>query len=170
MAGLIGDAALTLEALIGELSADDRGQRDASDVMKEIKQVREEFMAEWMPLLTSNDAPLSPYRVIWEMMHTFDMKNTIITHDAGSTAFLLPPPCLGGGLGWGSTRFSISLRTAFFSAGNRCASIAKKPNEEAPKKTFGASSLDPHLNRPQDNWGRTSETIDHFEIPTHGRT
>ena len=58
------------------------------------------------------------------------------------------PPCLGGGLGWGSTRFSISLRTAFFSASNRRASIAKKPNEEAPKKTFGASSLNPHLNPP----------------------
>ena len=107
VAGLIGDAALTLEALNAELSQTLRGPRDASDVMKEIKQVREEFMAEWMPLLTSNDAPLSPYRVIWEMMHTFDMKNTIITHDAGSPRDQISPFWVSteplSYIGWGKT-------------------------------------------------------------------
>ena len=107
VAGLIGDAALTLEALNAELSQTLRGPRDASDVMKEIKQVREEFMAEWMPLLTSDDAPLSPYRVIWEMMHTFDMKNTIITHDAGSPRDQISPFWVSteplSYIGWGKT-------------------------------------------------------------------
>ena len=107
VAGLIGDAALTLEALNAELSQTFRGPRDASDVMKEIKQVREEFMAEWMPLLTSDDAPLSPYRVIWEMMHTFDMKNTIITHDAGSPRDQISPFWVSteplSYIGWGKT-------------------------------------------------------------------
>ena len=107
VAGLIGDAALTLEALNAELSQTLRGPRDASDVMKEIKQVREEFMAEWMPLLTSNEAPLSPYRVIWEMMHTFDMKNTIITHDAGSPRDQISPFWVSteplSYIGWGKT-------------------------------------------------------------------
>ena len=107
VAGLIGDAALTLEALNAELSQSLRGPRDASEVMKEIKQVREEFMAEWMPLLTSNDAPLSPYRVIWEMMHTFDMKNTIITHDAGSPRDQISPFWVSteplSYIGWGKT-------------------------------------------------------------------
>ena len=41
-------------------------------------------MGQWMPRLTQNTKPLSPYRVIWELLHTVDVNNTIITHDAGS--------------------------------------------------------------------------------------
>jgi thiamine pyrophosphate-dependent acetolactate synthase large subunit-like protein len=41
--------------------------------------------------LTSNDVPLSPYRVIWDLMHTVDRANTIITHDAGSPRDQLSP-------------------------------------------------------------------------------
>ena len=37
-----------------------------------------------MPKLTNNDAPLNPYRVLWDLQHTVDIANTIITHDAGS--------------------------------------------------------------------------------------
>ena len=105
--GLIGDAALTLEALNAELSQTLRGPRDASAVQKEIKEVREAFMAEWMPLLTSKDAPISPYRVIWELMHTVDIKNTIITHDAGSPRDQISPFWVSteplSYIGWGKT-------------------------------------------------------------------
>jgi acetolactate synthase-1/2/3 large subunit len=37
-----------------------------------------------MPKLTNNEAPISPYRVIWDLLHTVDRDNTVITHDAGS--------------------------------------------------------------------------------------
>ena len=33
---------------------------------KEIKAVKDEWLAEWMPHLTSNDTPISPYRLIQE--------------------------------------------------------------------------------------------------------
>jgi acetolactate synthase I/II/III large subunit len=60
-----------------------------------------------MPLLTSDAKPLSPYRVIWDLMHTVDMENTIITHDAGSPRDELSPfwrPTLPlGYIGWGKT-------------------------------------------------------------------
>ncbi len=105
--GLIGDAALTLEALLGELGQTIKSPRDPSAVVAEIVKIREEFMAQWMPLLTSNDAPLNPYRVIWEMMHTLDIKNTIITHDAGSPRDQISPFWVAteplSYLGWGKT-------------------------------------------------------------------
>ena len=64
----MGDAALTLDALIGELKQTIKSNRDPSDVVAEITEMREEWMAQWMPLLNSNEAPISPYRVIWELM------------------------------------------------------------------------------------------------------
>ncbi len=82
--GLVGDAKLTIAALIGELKQSIKSNRDPSAVVAEITKIREEWMEQWRPMLNSNEAPLSPYRVIWELMNTVDVKNTIITHDAGS--------------------------------------------------------------------------------------
>src|SRR5947207_3095861 len=80
---LIGDAALTLEALIAEVTARlggrPRGRRAA--VTQEIAALKAEWLQQWMPRLTSSATPLSPYRVIWDLMHTVDLANTIITHD-----------------------------------------------------------------------------------------
>ncbi len=105
--GLVGDAKLTLAALIGELRQTIKGNRDPSAVVAEITAVREEWMAEWSPRLHSNDAPLSPYRVIWELMNTVDLKNTIITHDAGSPRDQISPFWVStepmSYIGWGKT-------------------------------------------------------------------
>ena len=89
---LIGDAKLTLQALIGEVK--DRlgaSTRDAHQVAAQIKHTKDEWLAQWLPKLTANDVPLSPYRVIWDLMHTVDVANTIITHDAGSPRDQLSP-------------------------------------------------------------------------------
>jgi acetolactate synthase I/II/III large subunit len=89
---LIGDAKLTLQALIGEVK--DRlgaSKRDAHQVAAQIKHTKDEWLAQWLPKLTANDVPLSPYRVIWDLMHTVDVANTIITHDAGSPRDQLSP-------------------------------------------------------------------------------
>jgi acetolactate synthase I/II/III large subunit len=89
---LIGDAKLTLQALIGEVK--DRlgaSKRDGHQVVAEIKKTKDEWMAQWLPKLTSDDVPLSPYRVIWDLMHTVDIGNTVITHDAGSPRDQLSP-------------------------------------------------------------------------------
>ena len=60
-----------------------------------------------MPRLTQNTKPLSPYRVIWELLHTVDVKETIITHDAGSPRDQLSPFWVSETplcyLGWGKT-------------------------------------------------------------------
>ncbi|MDQ2804466.1 MAG: thiamine pyrophosphate-requiring protein [Pseudomonadota bacterium] len=107
VAGLAGDAALILEALIGELSQTIKSPRDASAVVREITEVREAWMAEWQPLLSWSEAPLNPYRVIWELMHAVDVKNTIITHDAGSPRDQITPFWVStepmSYIGWGKT-------------------------------------------------------------------
>ncbi len=105
--GLLGDAALTLEALIGELSQTIAAPRDTAAVVREITEVREAWMAEWQPLLSCDEAPLNPYRVIWELMHTVDPAETIITHDAGSPRDQISPFWVSteplSYIGWGKT-------------------------------------------------------------------
>ena len=105
--GLVGDAKLTLTALIGELRQTIKSNRDPAGVVSEITKIREEWMEQWRPLLNSNEAPLSPYRVIWELMNTVDGKNTIITHDAGSPRDQISPFWVStepmSYIGWGKT-------------------------------------------------------------------
>jgi acetolactate synthase I/II/III large subunit len=106
---LVGDAALTLDALLVEVSdrlkGGPRGRLTA--VTQEIKQLKAEWMNKWMPRLTQDGKPLSPYRVLWDLMHTVDVANTIITHDAGSprdqiSPFWEPTTPLSY-IGWGKT-------------------------------------------------------------------
>ncbi|MGH7042188.1 MAG: thiamine pyrophosphate-requiring protein [Acetobacteraceae bacterium] len=107
VAALLGDAGLVLEALIGELLQTIKAPRDNAAVVREITEVRDAWMAEWRPLLESNDTPLSPYRVIRELMAATDPNNTIITHDAGSPRDQLSPFWVStepmSYIGWGKT-------------------------------------------------------------------
>ena len=105
--GLIGDAALTLDALLEELKSHMKTKRDSKAVAREIAEMRKAWLEEWLPKLTSNDTPLSPYRVLWDLLHTVDVKNTIITHDAGSPRDQLSPFWQSteplSYIGWGKT-------------------------------------------------------------------
>ena len=91
--GLIGDARLTLLALLEALKNQDRSKADARQrkAEEEISEVKKGWLAEWMPKLTSDENPINPYRVIWDLMHTVDRENTIITHDAGSPRDQMSP-------------------------------------------------------------------------------
>ena len=105
----VGDAGLTLDALLEEvkdrLHGGPRGRLAA--VTGEIGSLKREWMEQWMPRLTQNTKPLSPYRVIWELLHTVDVKDTIITHDAGSPRDQLSPFWVSetplAYIGWGKT-------------------------------------------------------------------
>src|SRR5207237_9845904 len=105
--GLVGDAGLVLDALLEEIGKTVASDRNASAVVAEIAALHEEWLAKWMPKLKSNDAPLNPYRVLWDLQHTVDVKNTIITHDAGSPRDQLSPFWKAveplSYLGWGKT-------------------------------------------------------------------
>ena len=83
---IVGDAKLVLrqfiEAVKDHLGSKKRPDRGA--VAEEIKKVKEEWMREWMPKLTSDEVPINPYRVIWELINTVDPRQAIVTHDSGS--------------------------------------------------------------------------------------
>ena len=105
----VGDAGLTLDALLAEVKDRLGGKpRDRlASVTRQIAGLREEWLGNWKHRLTAGSTPLSPYRVIWDLLHTVDVKNTIITHDAGSPRDQLSPFWVSevplSYLGWGKT-------------------------------------------------------------------
>ncbi len=112
---IIGDAKLVLAQMIEEV------QRQAGDDARrgggradEVKRIRDEWLEEWMPLLTSDEQPINPYRVIWDLMHTVDRTKAVVTHDSGHPRDQLVPFWESivprGYLGWGnSTQLGYSL-------------------------------------------------------------
>jgi thiamine pyrophosphate-dependent acetolactate synthase large subunit-like protein len=105
--GLVGDAGVTLEGLLAELAPMISTPRNYSGTAQEIADMQAAWLAEWKPKLTSQEKPLTPYRVIWDLLHTVDVANTIITHDAGSPRDQLSPFWVTREpltyIGWGKT-------------------------------------------------------------------
>jgi len=74
-------------------------------LVDEIEKLKEEWLKEWMPKLTSDEKPISPYRVVWDLRNTVDRANAIVTHDAGGPreqlASFYEAITPRGYLGWG---------------------------------------------------------------------
>jgi thiamine pyrophosphate-dependent acetolactate synthase large subunit-like protein len=106
---LLGDAGLTLKALLTAVKDRLGAARSelSAETAAEIEAVRAVWLKQWMPKLTSSETPLSPYRVIWDLLRTVDLPNTIITHDAGSPRDQLSPFWRAlaplSYIGWGKT-------------------------------------------------------------------
>ena len=106
---LVGDAGLILDGLVEAVRDRSNGTSEerTAAVAGEISAVRAEWLDQWKAKLTSDQAPISPYRVIWDLLHTVDVKNTIITHDAGSPRDQLSPFWKSVApltyIGWGKT-------------------------------------------------------------------
>ncbi len=83
---VLGDAKLTLAMMHLAISDRLRGKPRglAAAVSARIQAQNAPWLKAWMPYLTSNAKPLSPYRVIYDLLQTVDVANTIVTHDAGS--------------------------------------------------------------------------------------
>lgn len=106
---LIGDAKLTLQALLDELKGTtcQPAESRRNTVPEKIKSIKASWLAKWTPKLTSTEAPISPYRVIHDLWETVDVANTIITADAGSPRDQMSPfwECTTplSYIGWGKT-------------------------------------------------------------------
>ena len=104
---LVGDARLTIAALIEEAKAQTDGQGRTSDAAARLAERHREWMAEWTPYLTSDEAPLNTYRVIHEINRNVDHENTIVTHDAGAPRDSMVPFFTATSphsyIGWGKT-------------------------------------------------------------------
>ena len=107
--GLVGDAKLTLEAMIDEVKAQvgDNGRETKTTLQSDIANTKAEWLSEWAPLLTSDEAPVNPYRVINEINNIVDHENSIVTHDAGNPRDQIMPfykaTLPRGYIGWGKT-------------------------------------------------------------------
>jgi acetolactate synthase-1/2/3 large subunit len=89
---ILGDAKLVLRQFIDAVKdLAGGGQRRAPGAAVEIQKVREGWLAEWMPKLTSDEVPITPYRVIWDFMHAINPGQAIVTHDSGSPRDQLIP-------------------------------------------------------------------------------
>ena len=106
---LVGDAGLILEGLVEAVRDRSNGTSESrkAAVTDEISGVKAEWLGQWKSKLTSDEVPMTPYRVIWDLLHTVDAKNTIITHDAGSPRDQMSPFWQSVApltyIGWGKT-------------------------------------------------------------------
>jgi acetolactate synthase I/II/III large subunit len=107
--GLPGDAKLTLQAMIQEVKTQigERGRKGQNNVSAEIAEIRERWLAEWTPLLSSDEMPINTYRVIGELENILDKENSIVTHDAGAPRDTIMPfyraTVPHSYIGWGKT-------------------------------------------------------------------
>ena len=105
--GLVGDTQLTIQALIEAVKSQTGGAGDRAQVEAEVAAVKAEWMAEWASVLTSDDEPLTYYRVIHEINQNLDLENSIVTHDAGAPRDSIVPfhnaTAPHSFIGWGKT-------------------------------------------------------------------
>ena len=84
---ILADIELFLRALFEQsrsvLSSWRKGM--AGDIAAEIRELKTKWMDSWNPRLTSDEIPMNPYRVCWDVTHQLDRRKTILLHDAGVT-------------------------------------------------------------------------------------
>ncbi len=113
---VVGDAALTLDAMIAEVSRQKGpgGGNALASLKEEVAAAKKAWLGEWAKFLDSDETPLNQYRVIRDMMRTLDRDNVIMTHDSGSPREqMMPfwePTAAGSYMGWGkSTQLGYGL-------------------------------------------------------------
>ena len=104
---VVGDAKLVLRQLIDEVRGRSGAARDGEAVAAEVRDAKNVYLDEWLPRLTSDETPINPYRVIWDLMQTVDRRQTILTHDSGNprdqTLSFFEALAPRGYLGWGKS-------------------------------------------------------------------
>ncbi len=143
---LVGDAKLVLRQLLEELKlqAGSEGRPTDQELHREIREAKQRWLDQWMPKLTSNEVPLNPYRVIWDLMHNVDLDNTILTHESGSAREYAVPFWEARSprsfIGWGkSTQLGYSLGLAL---GAKLAAPEKQVINIMGDAAFGMVGLD----------------------------
>ena len=113
---LVGDVQAVLEQM-REAARDlvkSKGDFAEAPAVAEIRSKKQAFLAKWLPRLASDEEPISPYRVIWELMEIADRTCTVLTHDSGNPRDQIVPFYEAivphGYIGWGkSTQLGTGL-------------------------------------------------------------
>ena len=143
---VVGDAKLVLGQFLEELKRQggSQGRSPNQELHDEIRSVNQRWLDQWMPKLTSDEVPINPYRVVWDLMHTVDLNNVIITHESGSSREYVVPFWEArhprSFIGWGkSTQLGYSLGLAM---GARMAAPEKQVINIMGDAAFGTVGLD----------------------------
>ncbi|MDF2115049.1 thiamine pyrophosphate-requiring protein [Roseiarcaceae bacterium H3SJ34-1] len=144
--GLVGDAALVIEALIEEIGRQ-RAKPDTarlSALKDKIAASKKAWRADWEKQLNSDEVPINQYRVINDLMRVADRDNVIITHEAGSPREQLLPMWEttkpASYLGWGkSTQLGYGLGLAM---GAKLAAPEKLCINVMGDASFGMTGMD----------------------------
>ena len=143
---MVGDSKLVLRQLLDELKrqtgSDGRPTNQA--LHDEIGSIKQRWLDRWMPKLTSSEVPINPYRVVWDLMHTVDLDNVIVTHESGSAREYMVPFWEARDprsfIGWGkSTQLGYSLGLAM---GAKMAAPEKQVINVMGDFAFGSVGMD----------------------------
>jgi thiamine pyrophosphate-dependent acetolactate synthase large subunit-like protein len=131
-----------LQEIKGQLG--EAGRPADQSLVNEIRAAKQEWLNQWMPRLTSDEVPINPYRVVWGVMHTVDLDNTIVTHESGSPREQVSPfweaRAPRSFIGWGkSTQLGYSLGLAM---GAKMAAPEKQVINFMGDAAFGMVGLD----------------------------
>lgn len=148
--GMVGDAALVIEALIEEIGRQ-RGDGSRNGVADKLRHLtdsvaaaKQEWQAEWAAQFASDEVPINQYRVIRDLMRTVDRDHVIMTHDSGSPREQLLPMWettqAGSYMGWGkSTQLGYGLA---LNMGAKLAAPDKLCINVMGDSAFGMTGLD----------------------------
>ena len=143
---VLGDAKLVLGQFLEEFKrqAGPEGRPVNQALHDEIRSIRQKWLEQWMPKLTSDEVPINPYRVVWDLMHTVDLDAVIITHESGSAREYVVPFWEArhprSFIGWGkSTQLGYSLGLAM---GAKVAAPDKSVINVMGDAAFGTVGLD----------------------------
>ena len=143
---VVGDAKLVLGQFLDELKRQHGSQGRSVDrsLQEDILKIKQEWLGQWMPKLTSDEVPINPYRVVWDLMNTVDLNNVIVTHESGSPREQVVPFWEARDprsfIGWGkSTQLGYSLGLAM---GAKLAAPEKQVINIMGDAAFGTVGLD----------------------------
>ncbi|MCY4108205.1 MAG: thiamine pyrophosphate-binding protein, partial [Chloroflexi bacterium] len=82
---LLSDAGLVTRQLLAALRDRPSGitKSPRASIRREIEAERQSVLERWLPVFTSDDQPIRPYRIMWDLNNLVDRDNTIVTHDSG---------------------------------------------------------------------------------------
>ena len=107
--GLPGDAKATLRGMIEAVKSrlGPNGRKGRTTTASQVAELRAEWLAQWTPLLESDEVPINTYRVIGELERNLDKERSIVTHDAGAPRDTIMPFYTAtvphSYVGWGKT-------------------------------------------------------------------
>ena len=103
-----GDLQLVMEQLALAAESEKRsGEMRESPAAKLVARQKDAFMKQWGARLVSDQEPISPYRVIGDLLRVADRSKTVVTHDSGNPRDQIVPffeaVTAFGYIGWGKS-------------------------------------------------------------------